>query len=315
MTVSYTILFQILRSLADNLQRKLTSLTVRFLGQNPLFYAGHEFVTELKLLFDFARLPAVPHFLTDIDLSGLDVAFDDTLFDALAENQPQLESLNIQNKSLICKVSPFCMLRLVSQCRKLKDLRVFHVSLSDEVLLALARPEEPCLRRLSIVFRREAKYTEDLSSEAWLALVNKIPKLSVMLGFDHTCPLHRISDLMKAEIPVTVLRLETFTHIADEVNQATTFYHKTLEEVVLQTRNSEELSRALIRLAEECSRLRTLLVYCVLNQSVVERILDLHPEMKRRGSYILKHQMEEGPWVVGAETDEEVRERLQTSMN
>nr|KAG5685716.1 hypothetical protein BaRGS_027981 [Batillaria attramentaria] len=202
------------------------------------------------------------------------------------------------------------MLRLVTRCRKLKDLRVFHLSLTDEVLLAVAETEEPSLQHLSIIFRRDTKYQHDLSSEAWSVLVKKIPRLRVTLGFDHTCPLNRISEVMKAEIPVTTLRLETFTRIYEEVNQATTFYHKTLEKVVLQTRNSEELERALIRMAENSPRLRCLKVFCVLRPEAVERILELLPDMKRSGNYILKSQMEEGPWVVGVETDEEAHGRL-----
>lgn len=302
---------QALHSIAVNTQRRLSSLTVHFLGQNPLFYAGAEFITELKILFGHHGDSTEPYsLLTEVDLTGLDVAFDNTLFDTLSENHPQLQYLDIQNKSLVCKVSPDCMVRFVSRCTKLKDLRVFHLSINDEVLTALAEPKQPALQRLSIIFRRETKYTYDLSSEAWSTLVKKVPNLRVTLGFDHTCPLNRISEVMKAEIPVTVLRLETFTRIYDEVNQAVTFYHKTLEKVVLQTRNSEELQRALIRMAETCPNMRCLKVYCVLSEETVERILDLLPVMRRSGNYILKSQMQEGPWVVGVETDEEAHGRL-----
>jgi hypothetical protein len=104
----------------------------------------------------------------------------------------------------------------------LKDLRVFHISISDFVLTTIADPDlnpdsHPCLRHLSVWFRRETKYTEDLSSEAWEKLVKKIPELRVTLVFDHTCPLRRVCEVMKPEIPVTVLRLETFTHIFEQV--------------------------------------------------------------------------------------------------
>ncbi|XP_076449865.1 F-box/LRR-repeat protein 8-like [Babylonia areolata] len=300
-----------LNRLAKTTGRKLTSLEIHFVGQNPYFYAGQEFVVELKLLFGCIEDNPEPFsLLTHIDLSGLDIALDDSLFDILAENHPHLEFLNIQNKSLVCKVSSRCMQRLVSRCRKLKDLRVFHLSLTDDILTDIAEQNEPCLQRLSIIYRRETKYTSDLSSEAWSRLVTRIPSLRVTLGFDHTCPLHRISEVMKPEIPVTELRLETFTRIYEEVNLATSFYKETLEKLVLQTRNSEELGQALLRLAEKCEQLNALLVYCVLSQDVIDRILDLRPLMRQRGSFILKSTLEEGPWVVGAETNEEAEEQL-----
>lgn len=302
---------QALNSLAQNPERKLTSLTVHFEGQNPFFYNGQEFIVELKLLFGCPGDGTEPlSQLTHVDLSGLDIAFDDSLFDVLSNNHPELEYLNIQNKSLVCKVTSRCVHHLVSRCKKLKELHVFHLSLTDDVLTAVADQGNPCLQHLSILYRRETKYAVDLSSEAWARLVKKIPKLRVTLAFDHTCPLHRICEVMKPEIPVMVLRLETFTRIYEEVNHATTCYHKTLEKMVLHTRNSEELGSSLVRMAENCKRLHSLMVYCVLSESVINQILELRPEMKRRGSYILKSRMEEGPWVVGVETDDECQERL-----
>jgi hypothetical protein len=43
---------QALQSLAENKQRMLLSIAIRFVGQNPLFYAGQEFVNALKYLFE-----------------------------------------------------------------------------------------------------------------------------------------------------------------------------------------------------------------------------------------------------------------------
>ncbi|KAK7114149.1 F-box/LRR-repeat protein 8-like [Littorina saxatilis] len=300
-----------LNILAKNKERMLCSLTMHCLGQNPLFYAGQEFIAELKLLFGTFGDDLEPFSkLTHIDLSGLDIALDDSLFNILSDNHPGLEYLNIQNKSLVCKVSPLCLRHLVSKCKRLKSLSVFQLSLTDDVLTEIADQEAPCLQYLSILYRREAKYTTDLSSEAWSQLLKKIPTLRVSLGFDHTCPLHRICEVMKPEIPVTELRLDTFTRVYDEVNHATNCYHKTLEKMVLQTRNSEELEQALLRMAENCKRLNSLVVYCVLSESVVSQILELRPQIKNSGAYILKSRMQEGPWVVGAETVEEAQDRL-----
>ncbi|KAK7114148.1 hypothetical protein V1264_000259 [Littorina saxatilis] len=301
-----------LNILAKNKERMLCSLTVNFVGENPLFYAGQEFIAELKLLFGtFGDEPEPFSQLTHVDLSGLDIALDDSLLDILSDNHPGLEYLNIQNKSLICKVSPSGLLQLVSKCKRLKGLCVFQLSLTNDVLTEIADQEAPCLQYLSILYRREAKYTTDLhSSEAWSRLVKKIPTLRVSLGFDHTCPLDRICEAMKPEIPVTELRLETFTRVFDEVNLATNCYHKTLEKMVLQTGNSEELEQALLHMAENCERLNSLFVYCVLSESVISQILELRPQIRTSGAYILKSRMQEWPWVVGAETVEEAEDRL-----
>jgi hypothetical protein len=83
-----------------------------------------------------------------------------------------------------------------------------------------------------------------------------------------------------------------------------------LENLVLQTRNSEELERALIHMATSCPKLTSLLVYCVLPESVIQQILELRPALKQSGNYILKSVLEEGPWVVGVETDDEYREKI-----
>ncbi|KAK7469856.1 hypothetical protein BaRGS_00036134 [Batillaria attramentaria] len=112
--------------------------------------------------------------------------------------------------------------------------------------------------------------------------------------------------MMQPGMPVRELRLETFTSLSDQLGQATSFYHKTLEKVVVQSsHNSEELGRALIRMVEKCSQLRILLVYCVIDKGVVERILQLLPEMKQRGSYILKWQKDPWPWTACGDIEED----------
>ncbi|XP_071092323.1 F-box/LRR-repeat protein 8-like [Haliotis cracherodii] len=281
-------------------ERRLTSLHIKFTGENPLFYAGQEFVDELKTLFG-CRMESQKVQFRHIDLSGISVAYDDSVFDVLSENNPQLESLNILNRNLVCKISPECVQRLVQRCRKLTDLRLFHCSMSDSVLSSLAEAERKPLKHLAILCRREQKYIQDLTSEAWSELVKQCPQLRVVLGFDHTCPLRMVAVILKPEIPVVELRLETFTYIYDEVNLAASFYSKTLEKVVLQTRNSPQLGDSLINLGTRCQRLTSLLVYCVLEKTVVDKILALCPDMKEKGTYILKWEQEPEPWVVGVE--------------
>lgn len=282
-----------LNILANNSKRELSSLTIQFTGHNPLFYAGIEFITELKLLLGCIGDRSEPFSqLTKLDLSGLDVAFDRTLIDILSNYHHSLEFLNIQNKNLICKVPPDCIFLLVTNCKNLKDLRVIRVSLDDRIITTIALQEHPSLRHLSVLFRHETKYTEDLSSKAWAMLAEKIPSLQVTLLFDPSCPLHRICEVMKPEIPVTVLHLEACTHIYQEVNHATALYAKTLKELVLQTCSSEELEQSLLHLAATCEKLNSLVVYCVLPENIIQQIFQLRPEIRRTGNYILKSRQD-----------------------
>ncbi|KAK3589310.1 hypothetical protein CHS0354_026965 [Potamilus streckersoni] len=288
-----------LEKLAKVDPRRLCSITIEFTGENPLFYAGQEFVQCLKILFGPVSITFTPPSqILHVDVSGLSAALDDDVFDILSENNPDLRFLNIQNKNLVCKVSPACILRLVRRCRKLTDIHVLHCSMSDEILACLAEEDSKDIKHLSILCRREDKYGKDLSAEAWEQLVYKKPSLRVTLAFDHNCPLNLVSVIMKPEIPVRTLKLETFTKIYDEVNLATSYYKRTLEKIVLQTRNSVELEEALVDMARKCTRIKCMMVYCILKEEVVNHILNLLPEMRETGSYILKWEIDIEPWVV-----------------
>ncbi|CAL1532318.1 unnamed protein product [Lymnaea stagnalis] len=282
---------------------RLTHLTIQFKGDNPLFYAGLEFLTALNKLFtkmgDVGKNGASS--LKYLNLSGLQANFDNEFINTISENCPNLEYLNILNKVLVCCVSPDCMTTLIQRCRKLKILHIYHTSLSDEVIKKFTESNRAPLQRLGIVCRRHEKYGEDISSEAWSELLSTNPDLKVDLGFDHTTPLHRVAQIIKPEIPVVELHLQTFTMIYEEVNLAASFYEDTLEKLIVQTRPSKELNEALLNVAQKCKKLQTLYVYCLLEKTVVDKILELRPKMKERGSYILKWEMEAEPWTVGKE--------------
>ena len=293
----------LLSGLAGLTARRLTHFKIRFIGENPYFYAGHEFIVAIRKILGPVEdnVETIQH-IRNIDLSGLAVAYDDALIDVISQNQPCIEKLNILNKVLVCKVTPSCILRLIIKCRKLKELCLFHLCVSDDVLLALAEDDRHPLEYLFMVCRREEKYQKDTSGTVWAALSTKLPGLRVGLAFDHTCPLHRVSDVMQPEIPVTELRLETFTYIYDEVRQAARYYGGTLTKMVLQTplsRNSPELNRSLIELIQACPKLESLHVFCVLDKSTVDTILALRPILAEKGTYTLKHTAEPHPWVAG----------------
>lgn len=283
---------EVIKRLASSEERQLTHLRVRCTGDNPYFYTGKEFVDAFSELFGPVQDgTSLVNQLHTIDLSGLSIPYDDKLFNLLSKHHPYIQHLNIQNQVIVCKVSSTCLLRLVQRCRKLKTLQVFMCSVSEDVLLSFTEDDREPLQHLSMICRREEKYAKDISSEVWSSVVKKLPRLRATLKFDHTVPLHKVSQVMKPEIPVSELRLETFTYIYDEVRMASGYYKKVLEKMILQTplsRNSPELNNALVELATECTKLRELHVYCVLKEETIAKILELHPEMKERGTYTLK---------------------------
>ena len=65
---------------------------------------------------------------------------------------------------------------------------------------------------------------KNISREVWAAVIKKLPNLRVTLGFDSTCPLFKLSEVMQPEIPVTVLRMETYTDLASEIRLAASYY-------------------------------------------------------------------------------------------
>lgn len=239
--------------------RRLTSLKIEFTGENPLFYSGQEFLDSLHIFFA-PQTDQLAVSLRHVDLSGFSVPCDDSLIDILSDNHRDLKYLNLQNNVLVCKVSPACILRLVERCRNLEELHVFHGSMSDDILVSLAEKGRGDIKHLSIMCRREEKFGYDLSPECWGALASTAPRFRVTLGFDHTCPFNIIPGIMKPEIPVETLRLETFARCTDEINMASSYYDKTLKSLTVHTRNSVAFEEALVNLARTCPLLEMLRV-------------------------------------------------------
>lgn len=293
----------VIRDLANNSERRVEKLSLQCTGRNPLFYAGLEFVDALHYFFrEHTEKCKTVHTLKSVDLSGLPFLFDDSLFVVLADHHPTLEYLNIQNSPLVCRVSPNCMLYLVQHCRRLKDFRLLNCSLSEEILQAFTQPNREPLQHLALTCRREEKYTKDLSSATWQMLREHLPHLKVTLRFDHTCPLHKIARILKPEIPCSVLRLETFTFIHDEIHRAAQYYANTLEKMVVQTRPSQELNDAILALSDSCPKLKALHVFCILDKETIECILEKHPDMKLKGTFTLRHEVgPDGIWVTEEE--------------
>ena len=161
---------------------------------------GQEFIDALCELFAPAQEGIqVVNSLVHVDLSDINVAFSGELLDLISENNPLLETLNIQNKVLICQVQSGDTLRFVERCRtrRLRELciYIYNHSLSEEVLLALTADDRAALEHLSVYFRREDKFSRDIPADIWKKVTSKLPRLRVTLGFDHTCAQGKVSEV------------------------------------------------------------------------------------------------------------------------
>ncbi|XP_050391195.2 F-box/LRR-repeat protein 8 isoform X2 [Patella vulgata] len=277
---------QVLEILSKTENQKVSSLTVEFNGENPLFYGGLEFIQSLKTFFNSDATNA--GLLTTVDLGGLWVDLTQELLDVLSSNHPNLQTLNIQNRSLICKIHPDCLVRLVGRCTNLTHLRLFYCSLSDEVLQALSDESRKPIQHLSIKCRRQENYIKIISPESWKSLVQKSPNLKVTMIFDHDCFQEKVSAILNPVIPVYDLRLETMAPVHDSINMAANSFAGSLEHVILRTRSSRELEEALINLVTTCRKLTSLDVYCAVTDDIIEQILSLCPTLKENGKYVLK---------------------------
>ena len=107
---------------------------------------------------------------------------------------------------------------------------------------------------------------------------------------------------MKPEIPVRVLRLQTFTSLEYEIRFARDYYRNTLEKLVanpVRGRSSQELDEVLVELSTSCDKLRSLHIFCQLSRATVETILAQHPDMMRKNTYTLKYEQTTHPWIAG----------------
>lgn len=296
----------VLKHFASIPTRRLENLTITFVGQNPLLYSGQEFQEALLELFGSSlnsRGNIQYCTLKEVDLSGLKMNLDQSLLYLLASNHCKtLQKLNIQNGVLVASNHPDVIKHVVSQCQQLIHLSVYGSSINDDVILAFTSPpSRRKLKVLSIFCRRDQKYAKEISSEAWISLVGFSSDVRVTLGFDHTCPKRTLSRVMKPEIPVDVLLLETGTSLSDEVRLAASFYNETLVKLTVLSppQYDSSLDMALLFAVDCCKQLTSLHVFYVLKKETIDYILENNEKMRIRKTYTLKHFPEPSPWTPG----------------
>ncbi|XP_053305189.1 F-box/LRR-repeat protein 8 [Spea bombifrons] len=268
---------------------KLESLTIVCCGENPLFYSGQEI---LESIMNLCRKES--HLdLHYMDLRRLPFTLSDGFVRLIAKGSPNLRSLYINNGTFVCKVTPDTLIAVLQYCPKLSVLGAFCSSLSEDVFRELMKPHRPPFMRLDILCERLDKYTLSISDEVWGELCECHPSLLVDLELDHTVPAWKIPRILKPNIPVATLQLNTFNEMGKEVRFATDNYWRTLKKLTVQTTSSRLLNCALVNLAEKCIALEEIHCYCVVGPEVIQAFLAHCPHLKK---YTLKLDKEKHPW-------------------
>ncbi|XP_028907745.1 F-box/LRR-repeat protein 8 isoform X1 [Ornithorhynchus anatinus] len=279
---------EILAALAQE-NSQLQALSVVCCGENPLFYSGRDFLQALRGLC----LGPVPCDLRHVDLRSMPFTLDAGLVTLLARSSPNLSSLFINNRTLVCNVGPETVQEALATCPRLATLGLHYVSLSSAVFAQLLQPARAPLARLDVLCGQLDKYAHVLTEEQWGALAQRHPGLRVDLEFDHTVPMSRIPQILQPSIPLAMLQLNTFTYLVDQVHFASHNYSQTLRTLVLRTTPSAALDAALMELAQHCQDLREVHCYCTVSPRVVQAFCTHCPRLRQ---YTLKVTREPHPW-------------------
>ncbi|NWU95226.1 FBXL8 protein, partial [Upupa epops] len=268
---------------------RLQQLCIVCCGENPYFYSGQDILQSIRNLCDTRNQID----LQAIDLRKMPFTLDGELVELLATTNPNLQSLFINNRTLVCNVAPDNIRKVLKVCPRLSALGVYYASLSDEVFQELLNPERAAFTHLDIFCERLDKYIPVISEELWAAVSQKHPQLCVDLEFDHTVPACKIPGILKLNIPVSTLQLNTFNYMVNQIRFVTHSYSRTLKKLTLQTTSSDDLNSSLVDLARQCRNLLEIHCYCVVSQEVVEAFLTHCPGLRL---YTLKVTKERHPW-------------------
>ncbi|XP_067853837.1 F-box/LRR-repeat protein 8 [Heptranchias perlo] len=279
----------ILHSMAES-QADLLGLSIVCTGENPYFYSGQDLLQSVKSLFETNSCLHLRH----LDLRRMPFTLDDGTIHLVTSRSPRLESLFINNKTFVCKVTSETIKEALWYCPKLCALGLFYASLTENVLAELLNAKRPPLKLLQLHCERMDKYNPTISAEMWEAVAKRHPTLSVDIELDHTVPAKKIPQILQPTIPVTSIELNTFTFMVEQVDFISQNYCSTLKRLVLQTTSSDQLNRALMGLASCCPSLEEIHCYCVVSADIVQAFLLCCPRLRK---YTLKTSKEPHPWL------------------
>jgi len=195
--------------------RQIHSFRLRFISHNPLLMQSQNLIQALRTFFQYDASKNRRESLISCDLSGLMISLDDDTVLTLTKNNPYLRHLNLQDQSLVCILTPFCILQIIDMLKELEDLSVDMISLSDEFILLLLGNDSDeqhqqqmirkcSLKHLGVRIRREEKFSDEIDTKLWQKLREKYPHLRMTLNFGITTPLNRIRAYMKEDLQLPV---------------------------------------------------------------------------------------------------------------
>lgn len=279
---------RVLDTLARESQR-LENLCIMCQGENPIFYSGQDILDSIKNVCRRDNEINLQH----IDFRKMPITLDDGLVRLIAAGNPNLRSLFINNRTLVCNVTPDAIKALLNSCPKLSVFGLYYASLSDDVFKEFLNPNRAPLTRLDLFCERLDKYTPVISEKLWEALCKRHPTLFVNIELDHTIPAWKIPRILKKNIPVSTLELNTFSYLVKYLQFATDNYSRTLKKLMLHTTPSADLNSSLVDLSSKCKFLEEIHCYCVVPQEVVQAFMENCPRLKQ---YTLKVVKEPHPW-------------------
>lgn len=248
---------------------RLTHFKLELCEQNPFFYSGGRFLSTLRSLF---KSPAVST-IRKIDFSKFPVAINDDLLDCITTNvAPNMEYFDIQNKVFASRISAKCFVNFVKNAPKLKYLSVRSTYFTTDVINVFIDYKMHDLKLVKLLFTRAEKFFKNISGGDWRKLSEQLPNMRIALKFDHTYPLHCTYNILLPEVPVSVLKLCLHAICYQHVNLAASMYKKTLEKLVVVSTPSDDLDYAVLRLVQECDKVKDLHVKCRMDKKVVSQI-------------------------------------------
>ncbi|CAF0717760.1 unnamed protein product [Adineta steineri] len=280
--------------------RQIRTFCLRFTTNNPLLMKSLEIIQALRIFFQYDGSKNRRESLISCDFSGLTISLDDDTILTLAKHNPYLRKLNLQDQSLVCILTPFCILQIIDMLKELEDLWIDMISLSDEFILMLTGndDEQPFiqkspLKHLGIRIRREEKFSDEIDAKLWQKLHEKYPHMKMTLNFGLTTPPNRVRAYLNPDLqlPVQTLIMNSAIPLVDELCLAANSFGDTLENIHICTSNQwAELTRTpafnkvIFYIAYKCIHLRTLYVDAALNQDTIEDIYRLHPHLTEPGA-------------------------------
>ncbi|XP_072374562.1 F-box/LRR-repeat protein 8 isoform X2 [Scyliorhinus torazame] len=280
---------RILHNLSET-ATNLLGLSMVCTGQNPYFYSGQDLLQSVNNLFKANSYLHLRH----IDFRKMPFTLDDGTIQLVSSRSPCLESLFINNKTFVCKVTSETLKEALRHCPNLSALGLFYTSLTEAVLAELLNAKRLPLKLLQLHCERMDQFNPTISEEMWKTLAKRHQTLSVDIELDHTVPAKKIPQILQPAIPVASIELNTFTFMVEQVSFISRNYHSTLKRAVLQTTSSDKLNQALLQLASCCLSLEEIHCYCVVSVAVVQAFL-LH--CPRLCKYTLKTSKEPHPWL------------------